>query len=409
MKPQELEIKDFTYELPDERIARYPLPERDLSKLLVYNKGVITEDIYRHIAQYLPEKSMLFFNHTKVIPARLFFENTKGAAIEILCLEPAGAMDMHSAMHQKGSALWQCMIGRASKWKEKALELTGEGFKLSAEIADRNKDAFIVQFSWEPAQLTFAEVLDKAGNMPIPPYLKREPEELDDERYQTVYAKHRGSVAAPTAGLHFTDRVFDALRGRHISTEYLTLHVGAGTFKPVKSATIGEHEMHAEVTEITVETLEHLLHRLKEKEQGGGVAPIVAVGTTAMRSLESLYWLGLKVLGNPQIMPDGLKISQWEPYGRVQDIAPYAAVLALVNWLRKNNLQQLDFKTQIMIAPGYRLKIADALITNFHQPNSTLLLLIAALLGEDWKKVYNYALAHNFRFLSYGDGSLLMF
>ncbi len=235
MHPQQLEIKDFTYDLPDERIARYPLAERDLSKLLVYRRGEITESVYRHLADYLPEKSMLVFNNTKVIPARIFFKNAQGAEIEILCLEPAGEMDMATAMHQKGAALWQCMVGRANKWKEKVIEISGSDFKMSAEITAKNKDGFVVQFEWLPEALTFAEVLDKTGMMPIPPYLHRESEEIDVQRYQTVYAKSEGSVAAPTAGLHFTETVFQSLKEKNISVEYLTLHVGAGTFKPVRS------------------------------------------------------------------------------------------------------------------------------------------------------------------------------
>jgi S-adenosylmethionine:tRNA ribosyltransferase-isomerase len=404
MNPQELQIKDFTYQLPDERIARYPLAERDLSKLLVYNRGEIKEDVYKNISEYLAPRSTLVFNNTRVIPARLFFKNAHGALIEILCLEPAGATDMATAMAQTGEAEWQCMVGRASKWKEKTLELNVPGLNLNAQITAQNKDGFAIKFNWQPVSLTFAEVLEKAGTMPIPPYLHRESEPIDAVRYQTVYAQRRGSVAAPTAGLHFTDAVFRLLADKDIDVEYLTLHVGAGTFKPVKSVTIGEHEMHAEVVEVNRQTLEHLLQKAEEK-----AGPLVAVGTTSMRTLESLYWLGVKVLSNPAITSADLTIGQWDPYVGNTGFTSTQALAALLNRLQKNNMQALTFKTRIMIAPGYKPRMADGLVTNFHQPNSTLLLLIAALIGDDWKKVYDYALNHHFRFLSYGDGSLLMF
>jgi S-adenosylmethionine:tRNA ribosyltransferase-isomerase len=407
MHPKELQIKDFTYNLPEDRIAKYPLAERDLSKLLIYREGKIQEDIYRNIAEYIPTHSLLVFNNTKVIHARLFFHNAAGAKIEIFCLEPAEEKaDMASVMSKTNSVRWNCMIGRASKWKEKVLTHTTESFTLSAEIVERTSDAFVVEFAWSSAELSFAEILDRTGMMPIPPYLRRESEEIDLSRYQTLYAKHEGSVAAPTAGLHFTETIFEKLKVKNISIEEVTLHVGAGTFKPVKSETMQEHEMHAEVIDVRLETLEHLAAKTSEVSPGS----IIAVGTTSLRTIESLYWMGLKAKLNPAASIDDLEIKQWDPYNPSYEIVESARALqALITWLKKNDLKSLVCRTQIMIAPSYKLKIASALITNFHQPNSTLLLLVAAIVGDEWKSMYDYALENNFRFLSYGDGSLLFF
>jgi|ERR1043165_4942881 S-adenosylmethionine:tRNA ribosyltransferase-isomerase len=403
MHPKELQIKDFTYDLPEDRIAKYPLSERDLSKLLVYRDGKIEENTYRNIGQYIPEGSLLVFNNTRVIPARLFFQNATGAKIEIFCLEPTDAKDMVSVMSQKGSARWNCMIGRANKWKEKVLTLQAEKFQLSAEIIERTSDAFVVEFKWEPEQMTFAEILDAIGAMPIPPYLRRESEELDDSRYQTLYAKHKGSVAAPTAGLHFTEAIFEKLKAKNISTEEVTLHVGAGTFKPVKSETMQQHEMHAEVIDVRMETVQRILDSLQ--------TGVIAVGTTSLRTIESLYWMGVKTKLNPAASVDDLEIKQWDAYNVelqvLGTVTPVDALQSLVEWLKKNELNRLICRTQIMIAPSYKLKIAKALITNFHQPNSTLLLLVASIVGDEWKRIYNYAMEHDFRFLSYGDGSLI--
>jgi len=408
--PKDLQIKDFTYELPAERIAHYPLAERDQSKLLVYRKGNITEDTYKNISSYIPAGSMLVFNNTRVIPARLFFKTATGAKVEVFCLEPAEQTDLVAVMSSRASVRWNCMIGRASKWKEKVLHHTTETFTLNAELVNRTSDAFVVEFTWQPATLTFAEILDKTGMMPIPPYLKRESEEIDLARYQTVYAKYEGSVAAPTAGLHFTDAVFNALQAKNISRAEVTLHVGAGTFKPVKSETMQGHEMHAEVIDITLDTLQQIAAALANRNTGSDNAPqLIAVGTTSLRTIETLYWMGIKAKLNPGYNIDELEIKQWDVYEPALHINLTAseAILALINWLHQHNMQRIVCKTQIMIAPSYQLKMATALVTNFHQPDSTLLLLVAAVVGDNWKAIYDYALQRNFRFLSYGDGSLL--
>lgn len=411
MHPKELQIKDFTYDLPEERIARYPLAERDLSKLLIYSNGQIAEDVYKNVSEHIPANSLLVFNNTRVIPARLFFKSATGAKIEIFCLEPAGETDLVSVMGRTKSVRWNCLVGRASKWKEKVLHHTTNDFTLSAEIIERTSDTFVIEFSWQPEALTFAEILDKTGMMPIPPYLKRDSEELDLSRYQTVYAKYEGSVAAPTAGLHFTKAIFNSLQAKNITSAEVTLHVGAGTFKPVKSETIEQHEMHAEVIDVTVELLQKIVGAIKTSEvvKTRDAAPkIIAVGTTSLRTIESLYWMGLKALQKPDITLEELEIKQWDVYdGGLQETEPVAALNALIGWLQKNESDRLICKTQILIAPSYKLKIASALITNFHQPNSTLLLLVAAIVGDDWRKIYSHALQNNFRFLSYGDGSLL--
>ncbi len=400
MHPRELQIKNFTYDLPESKIAKYPLAERNLSKLLVYRDGKISEDVYKNIADHIPENSLLVFNNTKVIPARLFFKSATGAKIEIFCLEPAEEnKEFASVMSKQKSVRWQCMVGRASKWKEKILEHRTTDFTLTAEIIERTSDAFIIEFSWTPGELSFAEILGKSGMMPIPPYLKRDSEEIDLKRYQTVYAKHEGSVAAPTAGLHFTEAIFEKLTAKNISKEEVTLHVGAGTFKPVKSETMNEHEMHAEVMDVTTTTIQHLCNSLQPK--------IIAVGTTSLRTIESLYWMGAKAKLNPEISLQDLEIKQWDAYEQTKTYEVSDALEALIFWMKKNETERLICKTQIMIAPSYELKIANALVTNFHQPNSTLLLLVAAVVGEDWKKIYNHALENDFRFLSYGDGSLL--
>lgn len=407
MHPKNLSITDFTYQLPEERIAKYPLAERDLSKLLIYKDEIISEDTYRNIAQHIPQNALLVFNNTRVIPARLFFKNATGAKVEIFCLDPAGDnADMTSAMSQTGTTRWNCLVGRANKWKEKHLQLSGSDFTLTAEIVEKKADSFVIEFTWQPEHLTFAEILDKTGMMPIPPYLRRESEQLDQQRYQTVYAVEKGSVAAPTAGLHFTEEVIRSLKGKGIQSTYVTLHVGAGTFKPVKADRMDGHEMHAEVIDISAETILSLMQTLNQN--------IIAVGTTSMRTIESLFWMGLKAQQNPAAAIHQLEIKQWDAYEITTEQAGKEqtrfALDALLSWMKRNGLNRLICKTQIMIAPGYKLRVADAIITNFHQPSSTLLLLVAAVIGndkEDWKRIYDYALAHQFRFLSYGDGSLL--
>lgn len=397
LHPSQIRIEDYTYQLPDERIAKYPLAERDQSKLLVYKQGSISEDVYTNLADYLPEGSLLVFNNTKVVHARIFFETATGAKVEIFCLEPVGQAEMASAMSTKGTAKWKCMVGRASKWKEKVLAKQIGNITLAAELVERIPDAFVIEFTWQPATLTFAEVIDKAGVMPIPPYLKRIADDVDAERYQTVFAKHEGSVAAPTSGLHFTENVFASLKAKGITMDEVTLHVGAGTFKPVKSETMEGHEMHQELIDVTQTTIQNLIDN---------TGNIIAVGTTSLRTIESLYWMGVKAMLRPDDTLNDLEVKQWDAY----EIAPADtkdALTALLHWMQDKKLERIICKTQIIIATPYQLKVARGLATNFHQPNSTLLLLVAAVVGDKWKDIYAYAMNNNFRFLSYGDGSLL--
>lgn len=406
MHPKELSIIDFTYELPDERIARYPLAERDQSKLLIYRNGQISETIYAELAVHIPANSLLVFNNTKVVEARLLFEKPNGGRIEIFCLEPHEQYgDITTAMLQKGKVWWKCLVGGAKKWKEGALisqieKYDSSEITLTARKIEQYADAYLIELSWDDADMSFAELLHVAGVIPLPPYLNRAAEESDQERYQTIYAKHDGSVAAPTAGLHFTNSLFAKLTQKNIRHSFVTLHVGAGTFKPVKSATMQDHEMHAEFIDVSAAFIEQLL-----QETAG---PVIAVGTTSLRTLESLYWLGVKTKLDPLISAEALTITQWEPYELAQyNFSAAEALTALLDWLQQNQADRLITKTQIIIAPGYTFRIIKGLITNFHQPQSTLLLLVAAITGDNWKKIYRYALDHQFRFLSYGDGSLL--
>jgi S-adenosylmethionine:tRNA ribosyltransferase-isomerase len=404
MHPSQLQIKDFNYELPDERIARYPLTERDLSKLLIYKEGKITEDIYRNLVEHLPADSLLLFNNTRVIEARMLFHKSTGSIIEIFCLEPAAGVELTQAMMSQGSVRWTCLVGGAGKWKQQFLEkilTTPKGdVLLKAEKFKQEQGSFEIEFSWDNAHFTFAELLHFAGILPLPPYLQRQTEVADYERYQTVYAKQEGSVAAPTAGLHFTPLLLRQLQEQGIKKQFITLHVGAGTFQPVKSETMQQHNMHREWIEITTAAIEDLLKQLPNI--------VIAVGTTSLRSIESLYWMGVKALINPNATMEQLEVQQWDAYDLPQqEISAEEALRALLQWMRRNQLKQLICHTQILIAPGYNTRIASAIITNFHQPNSTLLLLVAALIGDNWKKVYAHAMENNFRFLSYGDGSLL--
>ncbi|MBI2274092.1 MAG: S-adenosylmethionine:tRNA ribosyltransferase-isomerase [Bacteroidetes bacterium] len=406
MHPKELSIIDFTYELPDERIARYPLAERDQSKLLIYRNGQISETIYAELAAHIPANSLLVFNNTKVVEARLLFEKPNGGRIEIFCLEPHEQYgDITTAMLQKGKVWWKCLVGGAKKWKEGALisqieKYDSSEITLTARKIEQYADAYLIELSWDDADMSFAELLHAAGVIPLPPYLNRAAEESDQERYQTIYAKYDGSVAAPTAGLHFTNSLFAKLTKKNIRHSFVTLHVGAGTFKPVKSATMQDHEMHAEFIDVSAAFIEQLL-----QETAG---PVIAVGTTSLRTLESLYWLGVKTKLDPHISAEALTITQWEPYELAQyNFSAAEALTALLDWLQQNQADRLITKTQIIIAPGYTFRIIKGLITNFHQPQSTLLLLVAAITGDNWKKIYQYALDHQFRFLSYGDGSLL--
>jgi S-adenosylmethionine:tRNA ribosyltransferase-isomerase len=408
--PKKISIRDYTYDLASERIALHPLPERDASKLLVYQNGNIEQDIYKHMDKYLPGESLLVFNNSKVIKARIRFQKNSGGIIEIFCLEPYEDINEYSSvMNKRGSVKWKCMIGGASKWKEGGLvkELGIGNWELKARLVEKLSDAYIVEFSWMPSELSFAEVLERSGEIPLPPYIKRKPEAEDTERYQTIYAQDEGSVAAPTAGLHFTKDIFNRLSKKNILTGFVTLHVGAGTFKPVKASTMEGHEMHAEWIDVSVEMIENLLLQIDKA--------IVAVGTTSLRTLESLYWMGIKTILHPQVKQ--LQLSQWEVYEEPllnANVSAKESLTSLLNWLRKNDMERLFTQSQILIAPGYHFKIISAIITNFHQPQSTLLLLVAAATGDDlptgqagWRKIYAYAMQNDFRFLSYGDGSLL--
>jgi S-adenosylmethionine:tRNA ribosyltransferase-isomerase len=404
-KAQEVQIKDFTYNLPNDRIAKYPLEERDLSKLLVYQNGNITEDIYKNLDQHISENALFIFNNSKVIQARLLFKNVKGDAIEIFCLEPSGEdTEPSSSMIKKQSVAWECLIGRLDRWKEDQICIKTNDCSLQAEIVKRNGNLFTVQFSWQPADLCFAEVLEKVGNIPIPPYLKRDSEAIDKSRYQTVYATQEGSVAAPTAGLHFTNDIFEKLNSKKALIDYVTLHVSAGTFKPVKSETLEGHDMHAEWIEVSKDSIQKLIHQLSDNHTKKN---IIAVGTTSMRTIESLYWMGVKAHQNMEATIQDLEVKQWDAYDLNQVLSTLDALNSLLAWLHKNKIEKIICKTQLLIVPTYKLRIVNALITNFHQPSSTLLLLVAAVVGEDWKMIYDYALNHDFRFLSYGDGSLL--
>lgn len=398
---KQISIKDYHYDLPFERIAKYPLDERDLSKLLVYKNKTLTESQYIHIDEFLPTDSVLFFNNTKVIPARLFFKTSTQKDIEVFCLEPVStSADVYSSMLLQRSAQWQCLVGGAAKWKEQFVFLNSDELQMKAEIKKRLNGTFILEFTWEPADKTFAEVLQIAGAIPIPPYLKRVTEDIDIDRYQTIYAQKEGSVAAPTAGLHFTDRVIENVKRKNITPSYVTLHVGAGTFKPVKSDTMAEHEMHGEYIDVSLSTLEYLFKNIDKS--------ITAVGTTSLRTLESLFWIGEKIALQPNIKPHELLVDQWQPYvSSANQISAQEALKYIIDFLNLHQLKTLYAKTSILIVPGYQFKIVNSLVTNFHQSESTLILLVAAFVGEDWRKVYQYALEHDFRFLSYGDGSLL--
>ena len=401
--PKDISILEYTYSLPDEQIAKYPLPERDESKLLVYKDGMLEESAYKALASHLPADTLLIFNNTKVVEARLLFTKATGGVIELFCLEPHDQYsDITTAMLQKGKVLWKCLVGGAKKWKAEALvKEIKQGeiiIKLSALMVEKLNDYFLIELSWDNETLTFAEILHMAGLIPLPPYLNRKAEETDKSTYQTIYAQHDGSVAAPTAGLHFTKRLFTNLAEKGISHQFVTLHVGAGTFKPVKAATMQEHEMHAEYIDVSMDLIESLLTK----------RTIIPVGTTSLRTLESLYWLGVKVVSSEWlVVNENLGLTQWDAYELPQDIKKETALLALINWMKEHHLTRLITKTQLLIAPGYQLRIAKGIVTNFHQPQSTLLLLVAAIIGNDWRKVYEHALANNFRFLSYGDGCLL--
>ena len=416
MHPKDISIADFSYDLPPERIALYPLSERASSKLLIYRNGGIREDTYQHIDRHLPVNSLLIFNNTKVVEARIVFRKPGGAEIEVFCLEPAPEyLHLPAALSQTGKVRWKCLIGGASKWKPgQVLTRRIEGLILEARWIGKLDGAFLIELSWSPPGLSFARLLHLAGLIPLPPYIHRDAEASDRERYQTVYARHDGSVAAPTAGLHFTESIFETLDAKHIDRLFVTLHVGAGTFMPVKSHTLEQHTMHAEFIEVDRSSIEKLLVSVSKNSSG---QPIIPVGTTSLRTIESLYWLGVKTIRDPAILPEDLAVYQWDAYSGVDknerfdaeaSVIPEEALQALLNWMKQRGLERLLTKTQLLIAPGYDWKLTSGLITNFHQPGSTLLLLVAALIGEDWKSLYRYALEHEFRFLSYGDGCLLI-
>ncbi len=398
-----LRISEYDYDLPDSRIAKFPLSKRDQSKLLVYKKGEITSDTFQSLPEYLPPNTLMVFNNTKVIQARLHFRKETGALIEVFLLEPVAPADYEQIFQTKGDCTWFCLIGNQKKWKEGELvhqiESNGAIFDIRVTKTEVAGGAH-VRFSWDNSNVSFAEVLELMGELPIPPYLNRETQESDKVTYQTVYSKIKGSVAAPTAGLHFTNEVLAELTRKGVVCEEVTLHVGAGTFKPVKSEEIKGHEMHTEFICVQRRTLEQLLkHGCRA----------VAVGTTSVRTLESLYYIGVKLMGNPSLPMEQLSVGQWEPYAEdLPQATPDDAIAALVKYLDLHGTNVLHTSTQIMIVPGYKYKIVEMLITNFHQPKSTLLLLVSAFTKGHWRRIYDYALAHDFRFLSYGDSSLLM-
>lgn len=391
MEKEPIYIADYNYPLPDERIAKYPLAERDHSKLLVYRNGQVSEDRFFNVGDYIAPHSLLIYNNTRVIQARLEFFKTTGARIEVFCLEPIAPHDYQLSLGSTSGCTWKCMVGNAKKWHQECLEYRVEGLDLSFRAYKENVigNAYAVRFEWDNPQISFAEILDAMGELPIPPYLNRKTEESDKTTYQTVYSRIKGSVAAPTAGLHFTERVLDGLRARGIETDEVTLHVGAGTFLPVKTADANEHTMHTEIIAVPRETIVHI------KKQLGH---IVAVGTTSMRTLESLYFMGCNKTAS---------VSQFEPYEQEYTMSAHDALQSLLDWMDTTGQSVLHAETQIMIKPGYQFHIVDQLITNFHQPQSTLLLLVSAFVGGDWHTIYDYALSHDFRFLSYGDSSIL--
>ena len=406
MNTKHIRIKDYNYDLPDERIAKFPLPERDKSKLLVYNHGEVSQDVFSNITRYLPQGALMVFNNTKVIQARLHFRKETGSLIEIFLLEPALPADYEQMFQTTGACSWHCLVGNLKKWKSGPLTATVEipgqpSVQLAAERDMSCETTLKIDFKWTgDDKLSFAELIDKVGELPIPPYLNRNTQESDKTTYQTVYSKIKGSVAAPTAGLHFTQKVLADIDQHGIDREELTLHVGAGTFKPVKSEEIEGHAMHTEYVCIRRSTLEKLLQHNCEA---------VAVGTTSVRTLESLYYMGCKVKANPNVSLDQLHVNQWEPYASTTTtITPAETIGELIAYMDRNDLPSLHSSTQIIIAPGYQYKIVKRLITNFHQPQSTLLLLVSAFVGGDWKSIYRYALDNDFRFLSYGDSSILI-
>ena len=396
---EKIRVNDYRYDLPDEKIAKYPLQKRSESKLLVYKNSEISEDIFQNIPTHIPTNSLLIFNNTKVIQARILFQKQTGARIEIFCLEPVNPAEYNLAFQANNKVIWKCIVGNLRKWKKeslyKSLSVGNKKVELEAKLINKYKNSQEIEFNWNIREYTFSDIIQFFGTTPIPPYLNRNSEDIDKERYQTVYSKIQGSVAAPTAGLHFTDNILDSLISYGLKTEEITLHVGAGTFKPVQTDTIDKHEMHTEYFSVNRRTLQNII------DHDGKV---IAVGTTSMRSIESLYWLGCKIASNNF----NFHIKQWDPYEIDSKLTVKESFTKILEYLNKNNLHELHAKTQMIIIPGYQFKLVNGLITNYHMPKSTLLILVAAFIGDDWKKVYDYALNNNFRFLSYGDSSLLM-
>ena len=405
MNPANISIEEYSYFLPEEKIALFPLALRDASKLLIYKDGNIAESVFASIDSFIPEHTLMVFNNTKVINARIRFKNLTGASIEIFCLEPQGTITEYSSIMSKNATVqWHCLVGGAAKWKNEVLEknvlVDGDPVVLKARLIEKLSDAYSIELSWTPANYSFAAILQAAGDTPLPPYIKRSTDTEDSSRYQTIFALHQGSVAAPTAGLHFTENIFKNLAAKNISKTFVTLHVGAGTFKPVKAATMLGHEMHAEYIDVDEQTILQLKNN---------IGKIAAVGTTSLRTIESLYWLGVKAFLHPA--EKKLILLQWDVYEEPlasSDISATDALSSLLKWMHNNNLKNIFTQTQLLIAPGYRFRVANMLVTNFHQPQSTLLLLVAAAIGNDWKKMYAYALQNDFRFLSYGDGNLIV-
>lgn len=403
MDTKHIKISDYNYPLPDDRIAKFPLAERDHSKLLIYQQGKVGVDIFYRLPNYLPKGALMVFNNTKVIQARLHFRKETGALIEVFLLEPAAPSDYELMFQTTAKCSWLCLVGNLKKWKEgtlrRAFSIKGEQLTFSATRIGEQGTSLLVRFEWDNDRVSFAEILEAVGELPIPPYLNRDTQESDKTTYQTVYSKIKGSVAAPTAGLHFTEDVLADIDAHGIEREELTLHVGAGTFKPVKSAEIDGHEMHTEYISVRKQTIEKLIQHHAEA---------IAVGTTSVRTLESLYYMGVYVATHPDATEEELHVCQWTPYEVPSTMPSVDALQHLKEWMDRHGLKTLHSSTQIIIAPGYEYRIVKMLVTNFHQPQSTLLLLVSAFLHGDWRKVYDYALAHDFRFLSYGDSCLLI-
>lgn len=399
IQPSDIRIADYSYQLPPERIANFPLAVRDQSKLLVYKYGEFTDDWFFNLSEHIPRGSSLFLNNTRVIEARVLFQKPTGGVIEIFLLEPH-EQSIEAALQETKTSKWNCLIGGASKWKHgqllmKKLVVNSQEVKLRARYLNKETDCFTIEFAWDSEDVHFIDILHSAGAIPLPPYIKRSAEKIDNERYQTIFGRYDGSVAAPTAALHFTDNVFKSLSEKNISCNYITLHVGAGTFKPVKSQTIADHEMHAEVFSVNRTVLQNLI----------SAESVIAVGTTSLRTLESLHWLGVKLLNGA--IDKEWELHQWEPYNLNNAIGYKESLTAIIKRMEQTGEEDIHCRTSLLIVPGYSFKIPSAIITNFHQPNSTLLLLVAAFVGEDWKKIYQHALESDYRFLSYGDSSLL--